>query len=72
VYHTAIVLDGIEYFFGAGIQTCQAGTTHHGRPMEMARLGKTELPLELILEYLESLKTVYTAEVGQRMDSYHH
>jgi hypothetical protein len=26
-------------------------------------MGKTELPLELILEYLESLKSIYTAEV---------
>jgi hypothetical protein len=58
------VLEGIEYFFGAGIQTCRAGTTHHGRPMETIPLGRTELPLEMILEYLESLKAVYTAEVG--------
>ena len=63
VYHTAIVFGGIEYFFGAGVQTTYPGATHHGRPMEVAKLGRTELPLEIILEYLESLKTVYTAEV---------
>ncbi|KAI7178759.1 hypothetical protein KC316_g9592, partial [Hortaea werneckii] len=34
VYHTSLVFNGIEYFFGAGVQTCYAGTTHHGRPME--------------------------------------
>lgn len=47
------------------------GATHHGRPMEIIPLGKTDLPLEVILEYLESLKQVYTAEVGslEKMDT---
>ena len=31
--------------------------------MEILSLGKTDLPLEIILEYLESLKAIYTAEV---------
>ncbi|KAJ8109463.1 hypothetical protein OPT61_g7442 [Boeremia exigua] len=30
--------------------------------MEVVKLGQTSLPLEVILEYLESLKTIYTAE----------
>ena len=63
VYHTAIVFGGIEYYFGAGVQTTYPGATHHGRPMEIVKLGRTELPVEVILEYLESLKAVYTAEV---------
>src|SRR5579871_169441 len=62
IYHTSIVFDGIEYFFGQGIQSCLAGTTHHGKPMEVRHLGKTSLPMEIIIEYLESLKTIYTAE----------
>ncbi|KAF2646133.1 DUF862-domain-containing protein [Massarina eburnea CBS 473.64] len=62
VYHTSIVIDNIEYYFGQGVQTCRAGSTHHGAPMEKILLGQTQLPLEVILEYLESLKTVYTAE----------
>lgn len=64
VYHTALVFGGIEYFFGAGVQTTYPGATHHGRPMEVIPMGRTDLPLEIILEYLESLKQVYTAEVG--------
>ena len=32
--------------------------------MEIVKLGKTELPIETILEYLESLKAVYTAEAS--------
>lgn len=63
VYHTSIVLNSVEYFFGQGVQTYSAGTTHHGRPMEIVKLGQTALPVEIILEYLESLKEIYTAEV---------
>lgn len=62
VYHTALVFNNIEYFFGQGVQTCYPGTTHHGQPMEKIALGKTELPLETIMDYLESLKQIYTAE----------
>lgn len=66
VYHTSIVIESIEYYFGQGVQTCQAGTTHHGRPMEIVKLGVTQLPIEIILEYLESLKEIYTAEVWDK------
>ena len=65
VYHTSLVFGGVEYFFGAGIQTSRPGQTHHGRPMEMLPLGRTELDLEIIREYLESLQVVYTPEVGR-------
>ena len=63
VYHTALVFGGIEYFFGAGVQTSYPGGTHHGKPMEVIPMGTTQLPLEVILEYLESLKSTYTMEV---------
>lgn len=63
VYHTALVFGGIEYFFGAGVQTSYPGRTHHGQPIEEIPLGQTHLPIEVILEYLESLKEVYTTEV---------
>jgi len=63
IYHTALVIDGIEYYFASGIQTCRAGTTHHGKPMEIIELGRTDLPIDVILEYLDSLKAIYTPEV---------
>lgn len=62
VYHTSLVFGNIEYFFGMGVQTCYPGTTHHGRPMEVIPMGETSLPIEIILEYLESLKQIYTPE----------
>lgn len=67
VYHTALVFGGIEYFFGAGVQTSYPGATHHGKPMEIIPMGTTHLPMEVILEYLESLKTIYTIEVDSRI-----
>ena len=63
VYHTALVFGGVEYFFGAGVQTSYPGGTHHGRPMEIIPLGQSQLSLEIVLEYLESLKAIYTMEV---------
>ncbi|KAL8729279.1 MAG: hypothetical protein Q9181_005058 [Wetmoreana brouardii] len=62
VYHTALVFGGIEYFFGAGIQQTYPGATHHGRPMEIVPLGTTNLPMDIILEYLDSLRQIYTVE----------
>ncbi|KAF2259274.1 DUF862-domain-containing protein [Lojkania enalia] len=62
VYHTSLVFEGIEYYFGQGIQTCRAGATHHGQPMEIVQMGRTALPMEVILEYLESLKEIYSTE----------
>ncbi|KAE8356725.1 PPPDE putative peptidase domain-containing protein [Aspergillus coremiiformis] len=44
IYHTSIVLSGVEYYFGHGIQTAVPGSTHHGQPMEKVHLGETELP----------------------------
>jgi hypothetical protein len=46
VYHTSLVFGGIEYFFGQGIQTCQAGTTHHGKPMEVVGTPRVNLTAE--------------------------
>lgn len=62
IYHTAVVLGGVEYFFGQGIHQKVPGSTHHGRPMRIMKLGKTELPLEVISEYIESLQSIYTPE----------
>ncbi|WPG98775.1 Hypothetical protein R9X50_00157100 [Acrodontium crateriforme] len=62
VYHTSLVFGNIEYFFGAGIQTCRPGLSHHGEPMDKIKMGVTHLPIETILEYLDSLKQIYTPE----------
>lgn len=63
IYHTAIVMEGIEYLYDGGIKTARPGMTHLGKPMRIVELGKTELPMEVIIDYLESLKEIYTAQV---------
>ncbi|KAJ5945665.1 hypothetical protein N7454_002504 [Penicillium verhagenii] len=62
IYHTSIVVGGMEYYFGQGIQTAIPGSTHHGQPMERIHLGSTELPTDVIEEYLGSLAEIYTPE----------
>ncbi|KAK5045534.1 hypothetical protein LTR84_009152 [Exophiala bonariae] len=62
IYHTAIVFNSVEYFFGQGVHRKIPGSTHHGRPMSVVDLGKTELPVDVVEEYVESLEQVYTPE----------
>lgn len=58
------MLGGIEYYFGQGIQTAVPGSTHHGQPIEVVHLGTTELPKDVVEEYIQSLEEVYSPEVG--------
>ncbi|KAL2429496.1 hypothetical protein ABEF95_004591 [Exophiala dermatitidis] len=62
IYHTSVVVNNVEYFYGHGIHRKVPGSTHHGRPMSVVDLGKTELPLDVIEEYIESLEEIYTPE----------
>ena len=63
IYHTSLVFNNTEYYFGQGIQTARPGSTHHGQPMEKIHIGTSELPLEVVEEYLQSLSSIYTPEV---------
>jgi thiol-disulfide isomerase/thioredoxin len=62
VYHTSIVIGGLEYYYGHGIQTSYPGQTHHGSPMEIIALGTTSLPGDVMNEYIESMRLEYTPE----------
>lgn len=62
IYHTSLVFGGVEYFFGQGIHRKVPGSTHHGQPIQIIHLGKTELPLDVIAEYIDSLAQIYTPE----------
>lgn len=62
VYHTSVELEGIEYVYDSGINEIRPGSSHLGRPLERIHLGKTELPLEVIVEYLDSLREIYTPQ----------
>ncbi|CAL3966620.1 hypothetical protein PZA11_003214 [Diplocarpon coronariae] len=62
VYHTAIVMEGVEYVYDGGIRTAEPGRTHLGKPMQILDLGTTNLPMDVIMEYLDSLREIFTEE----------
>ena len=39
VWHTGIVFNNTEYFFGSGIQSAPAGATPFGPPLKIVSLG---------------------------------
>ncbi|KAF6843803.1 kinesin motor domain-containing protein [Colletotrichum musicola] len=62
IYHTSILLNGREYVYDGGIVDIVPGSSHLGQPMERIYLGKTELPMEVIEEFLDSLRPIFTVE----------
>ncbi|KAK1754765.1 thioredoxin [Echria macrotheca] len=62
VYHTSIKLRGREYVYDGSIVSIVPGSSHLGRPMQEIYLGRTELPMDVIEEYLDSLREIYTVE----------
>ncbi|CAJ2507830.1 Uu.00g090160.m01.CDS01 [Anthostomella pinea] len=62
IYHTSIELDGMEYVYDGGLNAIKPGSSHLGRPLQRRHLGRTELPLGVIVEYLESLREIYTPQ----------
>ena len=65
IYHTSIQLNGLEYVYDGGIVAIVPGSSHLGRPMQQIPLGKTELPMDVVEEYLDSLRPIFTAEVSR-------
>lgn len=59
VWHTSVVVDGVEHYFGYGIQRAVAGTTHFGRPLRKLLLGNTEIDANMREELLTDLSNRY-------------
>jgi desumoylating isopeptidase 1 len=64
IYHTSIELKGREYVYQGGIQSIIPGSSHHGRPLERRKLGVTELPMDVVYQFVDSMRPVFTAEVS--------
>lgn len=62
IYHTSIELDGLEWVYDGNVVAITPGSSHLGQPMQRLHLGKTELPMDVIQQYLESLREVYTVQ----------
>jgi hypothetical protein len=46
VWHTGVVVYGIEYYYGGGICTGQPEKTPYGHPVQVIDHGETEIPKE--------------------------
>ncbi|XP_017782704.1 PREDICTED: uncharacterized protein LOC108567030 isoform X2 [Nicrophorus vespilloides] len=56
VWHTAITVYEREYFFTAsGVENCIPGTTALGPPLKQIKLGETQVPYPVFIEYLNGL-----------------
>lgn len=62
IWHTSVVAFGREYWFGQGIFSSSPGHTHYGRPVEMVDMGETYIPRDVFVDYIESLRSIFTAE----------
>ena len=62
IYHTGIVVGGMEYYFGGGIQAAPVGQSPFGEPMQIMDLGVTHLSAAVRAELLDDLSQRYTAE----------
>ncbi|KAK0383490.1 hypothetical protein NLU13_9401 [Sarocladium strictum] len=62
IYHTSIQLQGREYVYDGGIVSIVPGSSHLGQPMEKLHLGTTSLPMDIIEEYLDSVRSIFTIE----------
>lgn len=62
IYHTSIELDGLEYVYDGNVVAITPGSSHLGQPLQRLHLGKTQLPKDVITQYLESLRSIYTVQ----------
>ena len=56
VWHTAIIVHGREWFFGAsGVESCHPGTTMLGQPLKTESLGRTAIDPQTFNDYIAAL-----------------
>ena len=63
IYHTSIELQGKEFVYDGGILSIKPGSSHLGKPLQRLHLGTTDLPMDVIEEYLDSLRSIFTFQV---------
>lgn len=57
VYHTGVVVYGVEYFFGGdGISSCVMGQSPYGTPIESRTVAQTSMSRAEVLSILRRLR----------------
>ncbi|KAJ9110652.1 hypothetical protein QFC19_001481 [Naganishia cerealis] len=62
IWHTSVVVFGREIYYGQGI------LESHGQPVRQIDCGVTEIPEEMFDEYLDDLRSSYTASKYHLLD----
>lgn len=62
VWHTSILVYDTEYFYGGGICSSKPRKTRFGYPVKELVLGSTEIPKDILFEYLNELKGKFKPE----------
>ncbi|KAJ9111876.1 hypothetical protein QFC20_002463 [Naganishia adeliensis] len=68
IWHTSVVVYEREVYYGQGILESKPGMTHHGNPVRTIECGTTEIPEETFNEYLDDLRSSYTAAKYHLLD----
>ncbi|KAL3161796.1 hypothetical protein ABBQ38_008888 [Trebouxia sp. C0009 RCD-2024] len=62
IWHTSIVVGGLEYFYGGGVNQARPGSTPFGQPLQVIDLGVTQIPKDIRDEYLRDMRKIYTPQ----------
>lgn len=69
IWHTAVVVHSKEYCFGQGIEVMLPGHTRYGTPVDEIDMGLTEIPLDIFDEYIDTMRSVWTADKYHLLDN---
>ena len=70
IWHSSIVVYGEEYFYGGGISTAiPPGTAGYGVPLRKISLGRTQVPRDLFLDFLDNIREKYLPERYHLLDN---
>lgn len=59
MWHTGVVVFGLEYFWSADLMCTEVGKTPYGKPVHNIPLGTTHLERAVVDEYVNSLRPQY-------------
>lgn len=62
IWHTAVVVGGLEYYYGGGVNQSIPGSTPFGQPLQKVELGVTQIPKDIRDEYLRDMRKIYTPQ----------
>jgi len=56
IWHSGVVVGGVEYYWGGELIAEPAGTTQYGRPVRVISLGRTYIPDDIIREFIDDVR----------------